>query len=178
MLQITIILWLPSLLPSWAGFEISAVVLYLSLHQNVNSVFFSNHAQGNSCFTPTTVAGRTESYRINTAHAFPAQKLSQQGNPKKRDRTTLPLQLAAEFKRFHQLVSSRKIANGGEKIQGAIRFCPGESLQVIILKPKSNALPRGALLPQILKGQIKRTLHFRASKNPWRASSGIVDEKW
>ena len=115
MLQITIILWLPSLLPSWAGFEISAVVLYLSLHQNVSSVFFSNQAQGNSCFTPTTVAGRTESYRINTAHAFPAQKLSQQGNPKKRDRTTLPLQLAAEFKRFHQLVSSRKIANGGRK---------------------------------------------------------------
>ena len=47
---------------------------------------------------------------------------------------------------------------GEKKIQGAILFCPGESLQVIILKPKSNALPRGALLPQILKGQIKRIL--------------------
>ena len=117
-LQITIILWLPSLLPSWAGFEISAVACYLSLHQNVNGVFFSNHSQGNSCFTPTTVAGLRAAESVLSllsAHPFPAQKLSQQGNPRRRDRPTLPLQLAAEFKRFHQLGRSRKISNGGEK---------------------------------------------------------------
>lgn len=117
-LQITIILWLPSLLPSWAGSEISAVACYLRLHQNVNGVFFSNHSQGNSCFTPTTVAGliATEPIlNLLSAHPLPAQKLSQQGNPRGRDRTTLPLELAAEFNRLHQLVRSRNISKRGGK---------------------------------------------------------------
>lgn len=142
---------------------------YLRLHQNVNGVFFSNHSQGNSCFTPTTVAGliATEPIlNLLSAHPFPAQKLSQQGNPRGRDRTTLPLQLAAEFKRLHQLVRSRNISKGGEKNSRSYSVLPWGISAIIILKPKSNALPRGALLPQFLKGQIKRILHFRASKNP------------
>ena len=89
-----------------------------------------------------------------------------------------PCSLQQNSKDFINWEEAEKYQMGEKKIQGAILFCPGESLQVIILKPKSNALPRGALLPQILKGQIKRTLHFRASKNPWRGSSGAVDERW
>lgn len=89
-----------------------------------------------------------------------------------------PCSLQQNSKDFINWEEAEKYQMGEKKIQGAILFCPGESLQVIILKPKSNALPRGALLPQILKGQIKRTLHFRASKNPWRGSSGTVDKRW
>lgn len=66
--------WLHSLLPSWASFEISSVASYLSLHQNVNGVSFSSHPQGNSCFTPLQRQG-WELHSQPWASAQPAPSL-------------------------------------------------------------------------------------------------------
>lgn len=150
---------------------------YLRLHQNVNGVFFSNHSQGTAVSNSTTVAGLIATEPILNLLSSPlscSKAHSRATLGKRQDHS--PAACSRIRKRLHQLVRSRNISKGEKKIQGAILFCPGESLQVIILMPVLMP-PKGCLASQILKGQIKRILHFRVfPRTPEEACT--VDERW